>query len=79
MLVRAMLESDEWLYQSVGQSSKAMKDDSGVQEICNGSSNEEKKPTNDSGVRMEPDFEIAQQPFVNSLYDLDSLLANACI
>lgn len=48
--VRAMLErmtSDST--SRVGQSNNAMKDDSGVQEICNDSSNEEKKARNDSG------------------------------
>jgi hypothetical protein len=63
----------------VGQSNKAMKDDSGVREIRNDSSNEEKKPRNDSGVGMEPEVEIAQQHFANTSYDADSLLANACI
>jgi hypothetical protein len=56
-----------------------MKDDSGVQEICNGSSNEKKKPRNDPVIGMEPEVEIAQQHFVNTSYDVDSLLANACI
>ena len=78
--VRTMLERMTSDHTSqVGQSSKAMKDDSGVQEICNGSSNEEKKPRNDSGAGMEPEVEIAQQHFVNTSYDVDLLLANACI
>jgi hypothetical protein len=77
---KAMLERATSDYTSqVEQSSKAMKDDSGVQEICNGSPNEEKKPRNDFLVGMEPEVEIAQQHFVNTSYDVDSLLANACI
>lgn len=74
--MRAMPERMTSDYTSqVGQSSKAMKDDSGVQEICNGSSNEKKKPRNDPVVGMEPEVEN----FVNASYDVDSLLANACI
>jgi hypothetical protein len=78
--VRAMLErmtSDDT--SQVGQNSKAMQDDSRVQDVCNGSSSEEKRPRNDSGVGMEPEVEMAQQQFVNAPQDVDSLLANSCI
>jgi hypothetical protein len=62
--VRTMLERMTSDYTSqVGQSSKAMKDDSGVEDVCNGSSNEEERPRNDSGVGMELEVEMAQQQF----------------
>jgi hypothetical protein len=65
--VRAMLErmtSDDT--SQVGQNSKAMQGDSRVQDVCNGSSSEEKRPRNDSGVEMEPEVEMAQQQFANA-------------